>query len=593
MLKRGVPSFSYAHISLLLAGLMWVLPFLNYYHAYPLTTFYQEWGAAMLGLGALLLLVAGRCWLRPEIPRVILLPLGLVLLVVVQFAMGKIAYFGQALLYSLYLSWAALLIMLGRQLRSEFGLAVLSTVLAAFLVVGGELSALVGVLQHYRWHTFLDSVVTVKVSSAVYGNIAQPNHFADYLTLGLVSLGLLYARGSLRAWQVVVLALPLLYVLPLSGSRSTLLYLLCIAGMSYLWQRRDKSLSVLWHYSLLLLPAFGLMHLMVRLPWLAGSTGDVTTIQRLFGEVNSEGIRLHLWHEAWLIFTRFPLFGAGFGQFAWQHFLLGPELRDAGMVGLYNNAHNLVMQLAAETGLAGLLVLFGTLLPWLWRARRAERSVYHWWGYSLLAVLGIHSLLEYPLWYAYFIGVAALLLGMFDSGCYRLELRGLGRISVALMLLLGVLSLQQLLHGYRNLEALMAQRPVSDNDTAYVERMRSGLREVRGLVLLQPYADLFIDSTLAVGPDHIEDKLTYNTEVLHFVPISGVAYRQALLLAQAGDAAAAQAQMGRAIWSYPGDFPATGKELEGLVHRDPARFAALLKFAILKNEEYWRAVHGK
>ena len=292
---------------------MWVLPFLNYYHAYPLTTFYQEWGAAMLGLGALLLLVAGRSWLRPEIPRVILLPLGLVLVVVVQFAMGKIAYFGQALLYSLYLSWAALLIMLGRQLRSEFGLAVLSTVLAAFLVVGGELSALVGVLQHYRWHTFLDSVVTVKVSSAVYGNIAQPNHFADYLTLGLVSLGLLYARGSLRAWQVVVLALPLLYVLPLSGSRSTWLYLLFIAGMTFLWWRRDKSLSSLWQYSLLLLPAFGLMHLVVQLPWLAGSTGDVTTIQRLFGEVNSGGIRLHLWYEAWRIFTRFPLLGAGFG----------------------------------------------------------------------------------------------------------------------------------------------------------------------------------------------------------------------------------------------------------------------------------------
>ncbi len=41
-----------AHLSLILIGLMWVFPFLIYYHAYPRTTFYQEWSAAMLGLAA-------------------------------------------------------------------------------------------------------------------------------------------------------------------------------------------------------------------------------------------------------------------------------------------------------------------------------------------------------------------------------------------------------------------------------------------------------------------------------------------------------------------------------------------------------------
>lgn len=593
MLSREGNAFSYAHIGLLLVGLMWVLPFLNYYHAYPLTTFYQEWSAAMLGLLAMLLLVSRKYWQRPEIPRVVLLPIGLLLLVVVQFFLGKIAYFGQALLYALYLLWAALLIMLGRQLREQLGLAAVSTALAVFLLVGAELSALAGVLQHYRWHTFLDPVVTVKNSAAVYGNIAQPNHFADYLVLGLASLGLLYARGTLRAWPVVLLAAPLLFVLPLSGSRSTWLYLLGMVGMSYLWQRRDKAQASLLRYSLLLLAGFGLMHLVVQLPWLEGSAEGITTVQRLFGQVNSGGIRLHLWHEAWLMFTQYPLLGVGFGQFAWQHFQLGPLLHDVRISGLYNNAHNLVMQLAAETGLAGLAVLFGTLLPWLAQARHAERSIHHWWGYALLSVLGIHSLLEYPLWYAYFIGVAALLLGMFDPSCYRLELRNLGRLSVALMLLLGVLSLQQLRNGYREIETLMAQRPTSDHDRTYVGRMRRGLLEVRHKALLQPYADLFLNSMLEVGPDQIEDKLACNQAVLRFIPISTAAYRQALLLAQAGKGDAAQLQMERAIWSYAGNFPAELNALHELAAKDPAHFAALLKFAVQKNEEYLRAIHTK
>lgn len=547
----------------------------------------------MLGLGAMLLLVSRRYWQQPEISRVVLLPVGMLLLVVVQFYLGKVAYFGQALLYALYLLWASLLIMLGQYLRREFGLAALSMVLAVFLLIGAELNALLGVLQHYRWHTFLDSVVTVQNSAAVYGNIAQPNHFADYLALGLASLGLLYVRGWLPGWLVVLLALPVLFVLPLSGSRSAWLYLLWMAGMAFVWQRRDKSQLPLLRYSLLVLLGFALMHWVVALPWLAGATGSITSIQRLFGEVSSGGIRLHLWYEAWLIFIKFPLLGAGIGQFAWQHFQLGPLLHDTSIVGLYNNAHNLLMQLAAETGLAGLLLLSGTLLPWLWQARHAERSIYHWWGYAVLSVLGIHSLLEYPLWYTYFIGIAALLLGVFDPASYRLELRNLGRLSVALMLLLGVLSLQQLRNGYHEIEGLVVQRPVSDHDRAYLDRMRDGLLAVQRQALLQPYADLFMNSMVEVSADHLRDKLAYNESVLRFVPISPVAYRQALLLAQAGEEAAACLQMERAIWSYDGDFHTVAVQLRELASKDPAHFSALLEFAVQKNEEYQRAIHTK
>ncbi|MBI5007043.1 MAG: hypothetical protein HZB95_07940 [Nitrosomonadales bacterium] len=58
MLKsRFTFSFNLAHISLAFVGLMWVLPFLYYHHAYPITTFYQESGAALLGLCAMPLLL--------------------------------------------------------------------------------------------------------------------------------------------------------------------------------------------------------------------------------------------------------------------------------------------------------------------------------------------------------------------------------------------------------------------------------------------------------------------------------------------------------------------------------------------------------
>src|SRR5512140_3586166 len=110
-LNRQPSALRLAYLSLALCGVMWVLPFLNYYHQYPLTTFYQEWSAAVLGLAAMLLLLTRGYWQAAEIPRIVLLPIAMMLLVVIQYALGKTAYLGQALLYTLYLMWAALLIM--------------------------------------------------------------------------------------------------------------------------------------------------------------------------------------------------------------------------------------------------------------------------------------------------------------------------------------------------------------------------------------------------------------------------------------------------------------------------------------------------
>src|SRR5512142_1842141 len=97
----------------------------------------------------------------------------------VQFIVGRTDHFDYVMLLSLYFLFAAMLMMLGQRLRQELGLPALATALAAFLLVGAELNTVAGILQHYRWNTFLNAFITAKTSSAVYGNTAQPNHYAD------------------------------------------------------------------------------------------------------------------------------------------------------------------------------------------------------------------------------------------------------------------------------------------------------------------------------------------------------------------------------------------------------------------------------
>ena len=582
--------FGLAHVSLLLVGVMWVFPFLHPRHQYPLTTFDQEWWSALLGVFALTLLVTKDFWQQPKIPRIAQLPVGLIAILLLQMALHKVAYLDQGLLYILYLLFAALLMLLGSRLRACLGLEKVAVVLAIFLLIGAESSALIGVLQHYRWSTLLNPWIVMKTSSGVFGNLAQSNHFANYIALGLVSLGLLYQR-RLKLGYVAALAAPLLFVMTVSGSRSTWLYLLLMSVLALLISWHDVRQRPLLRYSLLLMAGFGLMHLIVKLPFMAGAAGSMDTMQRLFGEANSGGIRLYLWRESWLMFTQSPWLGVGFGQFAWHHFQLLPVLQPGNISGLYNNAHNLIFQIAAEAGMAGLLALFVSLGIWLHGMRGAALDAAHWWGYSALGVLAIHSLLEYPLWYTYFMAVAAILLGILDETHYSLELRRVGRLSLAAILLLGLMTLMQLRSGYQQLKSVVAIRPASGADAVEVfKRVRDGLVEVHGGSLMSPYAEIFIIALTDINADHLDAKIVLNGRAMRFIPTQPVVYRQAFLLAQNGQIEEAKRLLEQAIWSYPSNANEHNL-LAQLAEKDPARFAALLEFATQKEQERKRAVH--
>jgi O-antigen ligase len=609
LLPIQLPDIKWAHISLALVGLMWIFPFLHYRHENPLTAFDQEWWSAMLGVFALSLLTAGDFWRQPEIPRITQLPIALIAVVLLQLVLGKILYVDQALLYILYLLFAALLMVLGKRLRACFGIEKLALVLAFSLLIGAELNALIGVIQHYQWHTPLDAVVVMQISSSIYGNLAQPNHFANYIALGLISLGLLFQQRKLKSGYVVLLTMPLLFSMTLSGSRSSWLYLLLMVVLAGWLARRDITLRPLLRYSLLLVGGFALMHLIVQIPFMAGGNGDTNTVQRLLayngGGDTSGSIRLYLWHEASLMFMQSPWLGVGFGQFAWHHFELLPTLRATNISGLYNNAHNLIFQLGAEAGLPGLLALLIPLGVWFYGAYKgypqpaisvenahgtATKNAAYWWGYSMLGVLAIHSLLEYPLWYTYFIAVAAILLGAFDETHYRLELRRVGRFALTMILLMGLLSLLQLRSNYQRLKNVLAIVPVSANVAEAWQRNREGLMAVHEGFLLAPYAELYIFGSSDVNTDRLKQKLLLGVNVIRYIPTAQVVYRQAFFLAQDGQLQQAEQLMEQAIWSYPGNSNAHALLMD-LAAKDPAHFSALLEFAAQIEQEHARAIH--
>jgi hypothetical protein len=96
-----------------------------------------------------------------------------------------------------------------------------------------------------------------------------------------------------------------------------------------------------------------------------------------------------------------PWTGWGWGELGYAHYITlydGPRF-----CHILDNAHNLPLHLAVELG-APAALLACALAAWLvWRARPwAERQPARQLAWGALLAIGIHSLVEYPLWYGPF-----------------------------------------------------------------------------------------------------------------------------------------------------------------------------------------------
>lgn len=573
--------FKLAHFSLAFVGLLWTLPFLQPRHYFPMPMFESEWLAFALGLVALSLLVTKQAWPDGRLPAVALAPLGLAALVLLQAALGHVPYAAQAFTATLYLVWAALLIALGAALRREFGMTMVVSTLAWCGVIGGALSAMAGLLQYYDISTVLDPLIMPRVTGQIYGNLAQPNHFANYAALALFSLVYLFTAGRLRATGAVLVALPLLFVLGLSGSRSAWLYLAAAFVLAALMRagRNDVQSRRLFASAGLLLAGFYLVQCMAALTWLAPDSGStVTATDRLLSPAGI-GERLQMWREAWWMFLQAPVFGLGWGQFAWHDFMLKAQGGAKILPGVATNAHNLILQLLAETGLTGALLTTGGALVWLRDLRHGSADAERWWLLALLATIGIHSLLEYPLWHAYFLGVAAIALGLGATRFYATGLQRTGPAAVALLLMAGIFNAVTVWYGYHVFERMFVEGapPLPGGEIAAI--VARGQRDP----VLEPYVELAASAYAQVDRDQLRDKLELNGRVMRFMPAAIVVYRQALLLALDGQAQAAQELFTRAMRVYPDMLPRISTMLRELMRRNPLEFAPLLELATTKS----------
>ena len=387
-----------------LISISWLMP--NHY-----SPWLSAWGDGVAIAGLLLLLAA--LIMRSDVKAAIswqLLAITLLccLIPCIQFAAGRIFYIGDVALVILYVGLWFAAVMSGNLLVNACNQQDGINWLMSSWAIAAVLSVAIALCQ---WTGAVDLglyAADLPPGKRPFANVAQPNQFNTLCFFGLCGLLVLYQHRRLGHISFGLSAALLLTGMILSQSRTGWLQVICLLLWGAINQRRASL-----RFSKVQLVVCGLFFLMGTLALPIISNFLMLPVERTLDSQIQTSVRFSYWYAMAHALLEQPIWGYGWQQAGAAQMQVA---LDQPAIGIYfAHSHNLILDLLLWNGIpAGILIT--ALLSWWFLARilGASDPTVVW----LLAALGgwlIHSMLEFPHEYAYFLIPVGLAMGAIDK----------------------------------------------------------------------------------------------------------------------------------------------------------------------------------
>jgi len=384
-------------------GISWCLivpSWLNASHYRPWVSFQAEF-MALLGIGLVAL-----AWCLPrhqvQIPKLAITVAALCAIPAIHWLVGLAPFLGDALLSSGYMVAWALAIAVGSS-ASQAVSRIPPGVILWFPALATSLIAIMQWLDQTQWMgTF---AAHISPAETPMGNMAQPNQMATLMLMGIAALWHDYEDRRIGG-EVTVLGVGLLsFGMLLSQSRTGMLSGLVMAVFAVQKlssQSIQGALTKPKHvltWALLLLAGWPLLH---RL-----NQDVVLGTNRAIDILNPNGREL-IWTQMLYAIAESPWFGYGWNQTATAQNV--GALAHPGHI-TYSYAHNIILDLIAWCGVPIGISLAAISAAWLLKRMHQAHSTRTLGALGALIPVAIHSLLEFPFAYAYFLVSSGLVMG--------------------------------------------------------------------------------------------------------------------------------------------------------------------------------------
>jgi O-antigen ligase len=388
-------------------ALAWLLPI----HYRPWVTYTGELFAFLS------LFVLAAIYLKDKIklPGISLPLLFLAVIPLVQYGAGELFFFDKALICSLFVLGFWLSMMVGYNLSSEKAdRESIFTGLSYVFLMAGVATGIIAICQWTNLDAHLPGMINIQGNTRPYANFAQPNNMATFLLMSLMACLYLYEKKKIQTKWLVVCALLMLIGVALSQSRTSWVACLCI--LAYLaYQQYRGFIRLKWYWSTGWFILFvGFIIVAPILSQLLAQATDAyivqsrDVVQRATGDMS----RLAIWQQMLHAIADRPWLGYGWNQTSVAYTLVSDHFQ--GPVWI-RSAHNFILDFILWNGvLIGLpfLAYFGY---WGYQLNKRVNSVESVIGILMVGAVLIHSMLEFPQYYAYFLLPVGFIIGLIQS----------------------------------------------------------------------------------------------------------------------------------------------------------------------------------
>jgi O-antigen ligase len=347
-----------------LSLLAFIWSWLSYDHYRPWVNFHSE-SMALAGLSLLLASILVRK-IDINIPKsIMLIFVGLMVLVWLQYAWGLVPFSGDAVLSSIFIICLFVAIVVG------FSIADVEkpneTWLIAFMHaiwISAFASAFIGFLQWFNlqesWGMYVSQTY---IGDRASGNMGQPNLLATLLLMGLAALSYVQSKQRIGKLMFGAVAIIITLALVMAQSRAALLSAILMTGFGF-WKSRLPSSGVSARWILVWFGGFLLT------TWLLPNTTQflLTDSPRALSVTSSE-LRLLMWKQIASAVWQSPWVGYGWNQTPTAH-TFGALAYPGSFTFTYT--HNVVLDILAWCGLPVGLLIVG--VSGYWVVSRAVQS---------------------------------------------------------------------------------------------------------------------------------------------------------------------------------------------------------------------------
>jgi len=372
-------------------------------------------------------------WEAIRLPKVAFIFFALAGIVLAQVLMGDIGFLGDGLTLVLYFSLAVMAMGAGFNLaarQTQFASApnramALTQYLAKGLLVASIASVVICLAQTLSIWGDAEWIVRLPRVRRPGGNLGQPNQLATLLVMGIASLGFLFETKKLKAFTATCLYGLLLLGVALTESRSGVLSCLVLAGW-WLARRRAAGFNVSAGsvvFGILLLPTL-LWIWPLFIGWV--QAGGWTTGADWEPMSVAPGTRLVVWPQLIEAILQRPWFGWGLREVSTAH---NAVLHAYSSGEPFTYAHNILLDLAVGLGIPLTVIICALSGRWFVQRIQHVQTTHAWYCVALILPVSIHSMVEFPFAYAYFVVLLCFAAGILEgllapNNAIRVNLRG-------------------------------------------------------------------------------------------------------------------------------------------------------------------------